>query len=80
MSPSNKLAVVILVRNTNDSPLSDKGKGAADVAPNGSPILSDDDSSVAFARMTLADCGKLKQELFKCFHEPYFKRLGRGFI
>ena len=52
MSPSNRLAVVILIKNTDDSPLSDKRKGAAEVAPDASPILLDDESSAAFASMT----------------------------
>ena len=55
MSQSNKLAMVIPVRNTSDSPLSDKGKGVAEVAPDSSLILSDDNSSAAFARMTSVD-------------------------
>ena len=75
MSLSNKLGVVIPVRNTDDSPLSDKGKGVVEIAPDGSPILPDDDSSAAFARMTSVDREKLKQELFKCFPEPYIKGL-----
>ncbi|XP_010695350.1 uncharacterized protein LOC104908008 isoform X1 [Beta vulgaris subsp. vulgaris] len=75
MSPSNRQAVVIPVRNIDESPLSDKGKGAAEVGPDGSPTLSDDESLAAFARMNLADREKLKQELFKCFPEPYIKGL-----
>ena len=65
MSPSKRLAVVIPVRNTDDSPLSNKGKRAAEAAPNSLPILSDDEPSTAFARMTSTDREKLKQELFK---------------
>ncbi|XP_048490951.1 uncharacterized protein LOC104908008 isoform X2 [Beta vulgaris subsp. vulgaris] len=60
-------------RSTSRS--SDKGKGAAEVGPDGSPTLSDDESLAAFARMNLADREKLKQELFKCFPEPYIKGL-----
>ena len=75
MSPSNSRAVVIPVRNIDESPLSDKGKGVAEEAPAGSPTLSDDECSAAFARMTSADRDKLKQELFKCFLEPYIKGL-----
>ena len=58
-----------------ESPLSDKGKGIAEEAPAGSPTLSDDESSATFSRMTSADREKLKQELFKCFPEPYIKGL-----
>ncbi|XP_048496328.1 uncharacterized protein LOC125495604 [Beta vulgaris subsp. vulgaris] len=75
MSSSNKQAVVIPVRNIDEFPLSDKGKGVAEAAPDGSPTLSDDESSAAFARMTSADREKLKQELVKCFPEPYIKGL-----
>ncbi|XP_057251779.1 uncharacterized protein LOC130591855 [Beta vulgaris subsp. vulgaris] len=49
---------------------SDKGKGPL---ADGSPILSDDESSPAFGRMSSADREKLKTELFKCFPEPYIK-------
>ena len=62
-----------LVKNTDDSPISDKGKGPVEAAPEAFPTLSDDESSAAFARMTSADREKLKQVLFKCFPEPYLK-------
>ena len=75
ISPSNILTVVIPVRDTDGSPLSDKGKGPAEAAPEASQALSDDESSAAFARMTSPNCEKLKQELFKCFPEPYLKGL-----
>ena len=60
MSPSNSRAVVIPVRNTDEYPLSDKGKRVAEEAPASSPTLSDDKSSAAFARMTSTDREKLK--------------------
>ena len=75
MSPSNRQAVVIPVRNIDESPLSDKGKKVANEAPDGSPILSDDESSTPFVRMNSADCEKLKQEFFKCFPKPCIKGL-----
>ena len=75
MIPSNRLAVVIPVRNTDESPLSNKGKGAAEAVPAASPVRSNNGSSIAFARMTSADREKLKQELFKCFLKPYIKGL-----
>ncbi|XP_048503948.1 uncharacterized protein LOC104899224 isoform X2 [Beta vulgaris subsp. vulgaris] len=53
----------------------DKGKRAAEGVPEASSVLSDDESSAAFARMTPADLEKLKQKLFKCFSEPYIKGL-----
>ncbi|XP_057247078.1 uncharacterized protein LOC130589653 [Beta vulgaris subsp. vulgaris] len=51
---------------------SDKGKGPA---VDGSPSLSDDESSPAFGKMSSSDREKLKTELFKCFPEPYSKGL-----
>ncbi|KMT15467.1 hypothetical protein BVRB_3g059700 [Beta vulgaris subsp. vulgaris] len=75
MSPSNRQTIVIPVRNTNESPLSDKGKGKADEAPTGSPTLSDDESSAAFSKMSSTDREKIKLELFKCFPETYTKGL-----
>ncbi|XP_057247534.1 uncharacterized protein LOC125492775 [Beta vulgaris subsp. vulgaris] len=51
---------------------SDKGKGPA---VDGSPSLSDDESSPAFGKMSSSDREKLKTELFKCFPEPYIKGL-----
>ena len=75
MSPSNRLAVVIPVRDTDSSLLSDTGKDHAEAAPEASPALSDDESSAAFARMTSADREKLKHELFKCFPKLYMKGL-----
>lgn len=64
MSPSKRLIVVIPVRNIDDSPLSNKGMGLAEVVCEASPVLSDDESSVAFARMTSVEREKLKQEVF----------------
>ena len=75
MSPSNRLAVVILVRDTTNSLFLDKHKAPAEATPKASQALSDDESSTAFARMTSADYDKLKQELSKCFHEAYIKVL-----
>ncbi|XP_057249028.1 uncharacterized protein LOC104907209 [Beta vulgaris subsp. vulgaris] len=72
MSPSNKQTVVIPIRCTDESNLSDKGKGPAVV---GSPSLSDDESSPAFGKMSSSDREKLKTELFKCFPETYIKGL-----
>ncbi|XP_048500782.2 uncharacterized protein LOC104905847 isoform X1 [Beta vulgaris subsp. vulgaris] len=72
MSPSNKQTVVIPIRCTDESNLSDKGKGPA---VDGSPSLSDDESSPAFGKMSSSDREKLKTELFKCFPEPYIKGL-----
>ena len=40
MSPSNRLAIFIPVGNTDESTVSDKGKGADDAAHDGSPTLS----------------------------------------
>lgn len=75
MSPSNRQTVVIPIKYTDKSTLSDKGKGKAEEAPAGSPVLSDDEASAAFARMSPAKREKLKLELFKCFLEPYIKGL-----
>ena len=75
MSPSNSLALVIPVRNTNDSPISDKVKAPAKAVPKASPAPLDNEYSAAFAWINSADCEKLKQELFKCFPEPYIKGL-----
>ncbi|XP_057248343.1 uncharacterized protein LOC130590290 [Beta vulgaris subsp. vulgaris] len=75
MSPSNRQTVVIPIKCTDPSPLSDKGKGKAEEAPAGSPVLSDDEASAAFTRMSPAKREKLKLELFKCFPEPYIKGL-----
>ncbi|XP_057250676.1 uncharacterized protein LOC130591391 [Beta vulgaris subsp. vulgaris] len=72
MSPSNKQTVVIPIRCTDESNLSDKGKGPA---VDGSPSLSDDESSPAFGKMSSSEREKLKTELFKCFPEPYIKGL-----
>ena len=60
MSPSNRLAVVIPVKNIDDYPILDKRKGPAEEVPEASPVISDDESSTAFGRMTSSDCEKLK--------------------
>ena len=61
MSPSNRLVVVIPIRNIDDFLHSDKGKGAAEAVLEASSVLSNTESSAAFARMTSADRVKLKQ-------------------
>ena len=75
MSPSNRLNVVIPVRDTDSSPLSYEGKDLAEAALEASVALSDDESSTAFVKMTPIDREKYKQELFKCFPNPYIKGL-----
>lgn len=45
MSPSDRLSVVIPIRNTDEFTISDKGKGVAEEVPEASPVLSDDESS-----------------------------------
>lgn len=55
MSLSNKLAVVIPIKDTDPSPLSDKGKGSTAGATVAPPARLDDKSFAAFAWMTTTD-------------------------
>ena len=44
MSPSNRLAIVILVKDTTNSLFFDKGKGPVKATPKASQALSEDES------------------------------------